>query len=319
MSNRFYGIEIELEQIRLASVPPSLWTYEGDGSLRNRGMEFKSIEPLPIATAKDSLIMLDDFFERHGMEPEANDRCSVHIHMDVRDMSNNQIYNMLCNYSLIEPMFFAHVAEHRADSHFCVPYYHCRDTARAIMNAIKDHEPNEVSMQGRKYMALNVLPMYRFGSVEWRHFPAVLPVKRVIPWLDLIDTIKTASLDGRWSDSDVEAFANEYMPGVYDEDRMDVGLETYYYHMLTPQHVDPPSRRFGNMFHRDPFEDHIDFGPDEEEDPDYEPEPITDEEEFLLGPETVTQEELDRARDMLRRDFSDLFGTTTMRSLGGDE
>ncbi len=311
MSNRFYGIEVELENGGrvFRTTPPSYWVREGDGSLRNDGVELKSFGPLTLDAAEHSLLQLDDYFTRNQIEVEANTRCSVHIHMDVRDMSGTEVYNMLCNYSLIEPMFFAYVGGDREDSHFCVPYYHCKETVRHLMNTIKEHDPNAISLYGRKYMAVNVLPMHGLGSVEWRQFPTVLPITSVVEWLHIIDAIKVETVAlGRWTDDHVMEFCQRMLPGTYDEDKADIGRETYYYHLLAA----PPVRR------HQPLD--IDFG-DEEEESEWPDEPEEEEEpdhDDVFPPETV--EAIQRAREHLAaRQFDSIFEDLIPMTQGGDE
>jgi hypothetical protein len=236
MENR-YGIEIELENCRRLDrfgFPP-MWVVEGDGSLRNAGMEFKSARDYSLSDVKTSLSYLHSFFEGNEIDVEANPRCGVHVHMDVRDMSHAQVYNLLCNYSMIEPTFFAYVnsfGEDREGSHFCVPYYHVRDRAASLMMAFKDYNLDNIQHYGRKYMALNVLPYLRFGSVEWRQFPAILPVTSIVQWLDILDKFKERSKLGVFSEEEVQPWLDEVFPHLSSEDRIDTGLETYYYHTL---------------------------------------------------------------------------------------
>lgn len=236
MENR-YGIEIELENCRRMDRygQPSMWTVEGDGSLRNAGMEFKSNRDYSLSDAKISLSYLHDFLVGSEIEAEANPRCGVHVHMDVRDMSHVQIYNLMCNYSMIEPTFFAYVntfGDDREGSHFCVPYYHTKERVASLMHAFKDYNLDTIQYLGRKYMALNMLPYLSFGSVEWRQFPTVLPVTQIIPWLDILDTFKERSKLGVFTEDEVQPWLDEVFPHLSTEDRIDTGLETYYYHTL---------------------------------------------------------------------------------------
>lgn len=242
MENR-YGIEIELENCRRLDrfgFPP-MWVVEGDGSLRNAGMEFKSARDYSMSDVKTSLTYLHSFFEGNSIEVEANPRCGVHVHMDVRDMSHEQVYNLLCNYSMIEPTFFAYVnsfGEDREGSHFCVPYYHVRERAANLIRAFKDYNLDNIQHYGRKYMALNVLPYLRFGSVEWRQFPAILPVTGIVQWLDILDKFKERSKLGVFSEEEIQPWLDEVFPSLSSEDRIDTGLETYYYHTL-PEREEP--------------------------------------------------------------------------------
>lgn len=322
MENR-YGIEIELENCRRLDRFgfPDMWLMEGDGSLRNSGMEFKSARDYTLSDAKTSLSYLHSFFEGNEIVVEANSRCGVHVHMDVRDMSHAQVYNLLCNYSMIEPTFFAYVSsfgEDREGSHFCVPYYHVRDRAANLMLAFKDYNLDSIQNYGRKYMALNVLPYLRFGSVEWRQFPAILPVTSIVQWLDILDKFKERSKLGVFSEEEIQPWLDEVFPSLSSEDRIDTGLETYYYHTLPEREEasitrpppaagrSPEFTTIDDLFAADdpfattadfpwiegtrpapvPRDEEIDFGDEEPEPPDEEE---FDEEEWRLNMDIVNE------------------------------
>ena len=67
----------------------NLWIVEQDGSLRDGGLELKSIPifGLDVLTALNDL---EKFFNEHDFKPKFSRRTSVHIHINVLDMDYEQ-------------------------------------------------------------------------------------------------------------------------------------------------------------------------------------------------------------------------------------
>ena len=122
-----YGIEVELENYSPSSntielIPPSLsefWEITGDDSLR-RGVEFVS-KPLTQVKLRKGFSTLQTFIDRINLS--SSKRCSVHVHVNARNMSWGQLYSLLSLYTYLEPYLFSKFAPERDQNHFCVPMY----------------------------------------------------------------------------------------------------------------------------------------------------------------------------------------------------
>lgn len=170
-----YGIEIEAEGVHEALVIPSGELHE-DGSLRNDGIE--AVSPI--------LVGVDEALEWHNavinaLEEQDADfsfRCGVHIHMDFRDESFNNIFTFFRKYLLIEKKLFLLFPE-RAKSNFCLPVLDFDGDTPNLRRIFKSGVTDALERLS-KYSALNLKPLLTQGSIEFRAIPTS-KTKEVFP------------------------------------------------------------------------------------------------------------------------------------------
>ena len=165
MINQFIGVEIEMEQ-HLRDLSGSLvvnkfWTRVEDGSLQN-GVEFVLREPLK----GEALEMALDAFEANALEPlntHGGARCSVHVHLDVRDLDRMQRTRLLALVALFDKLLF-HVTNNieRAKDVFSVPLVESADNPFEYTSGFK-------SFNGKSYSSVSMSSIRKFGSLEFRH------------------------------------------------------------------------------------------------------------------------------------------------------
>ena len=119
------GIEVEVENVPNAHHEQfKFWKKIVDGSLRNNGYEYVS-PPLRGKLIEAALLELDSHLK--GMNPhyEFSDRTSVHIHMNVRHLTPEQLVMFLITYIALEPLFFKYTEKvpnsQREENNYCVP------------------------------------------------------------------------------------------------------------------------------------------------------------------------------------------------------
>jgi hypothetical protein len=115
-------------------------------------------------------------------------RTSVHVHLDVRQMTMNQLVGLLFTYSVVENLLFKFVQNNRRNNIFCVPI-----NETYLMSNMKTNPDKflyAIESYWQKYSALNLLPISRQGSVEFRHMPGTLNVPLLIQWIDLLCCLK---------------------------------------------------------------------------------------------------------------------------------
>lgn len=195
-----YGVEVELENVpdvfeylAVEDAGKCLWKITSDGSLRNHGVEFVS-EPFPINHAVDFCSALDSFLTGKW-EPEASGRCGVHVHVNIAHATPETIIKYLLLAMLFEPVIFNFTGE-RGENRFCVPASgsDAISFVIAVINDCLKHGNVSVlvrdilSLSSRlaensKYSAINVMPMYRQNTIEFRHSKSVFPTCDYIPEL----------------------------------------------------------------------------------------------------------------------------------------
>lgn len=114
--NELIGMEVEVERTSPA-VKVMYWTNKEDNSLRNNGREFVT-EIVPAVWAP---FLLRSLFQNLNPEAEMSERCSIHIHINMRDMTDDQLLSWLTVYYVFEKLLFNFVGDDRSNSIFCVP------------------------------------------------------------------------------------------------------------------------------------------------------------------------------------------------------
>lgn len=182
------GLEVEIENV--LHIDPNLtlgfWRVEEDGSLRNNGREFKTLA-LPLTFVEHALTQLS---KGVNANVDFSIRTSVHVHQDVRGLTMNQLICLMLAYTSIENLLFKYAGNNRRNSIYCVPLV---DTDLFTWFSSKEDivkTLTRISGVWTKYTAFNLLPIQTFGTVEYRHMPGTLDVKRLLVWVDLLSRLK---------------------------------------------------------------------------------------------------------------------------------
>ena len=136
-----------------------------------------------------------------------NDRCSIHVHVNVSDLDEAKVREFILLYALLEPLFFEMVDESRRNNIFCVPlsftflnkYYPSKDVEYLI---------EKWASGSYKYTAFNIIPLGKQGSIEFRHLQGTDDNKLFSNWLEAIHrlyklnlstALKNDVLDPQWA------------------------------------------------------------------------------------------------------------------------
>lgn len=174
-SDTILGIEVEVEQHAVKERPNAVWQPKPDGSLRNNGIEYVS-SPLSArlvpAALKNLLVDALDQSASFSM------RTSIHVHMNVQDMTPQQLVNLIGVYCLFEPLLYRYVGRGRHKNIYCVP----------INETILACELNRQRLRQswEKYTGLNYKTVTNLGTLEFRHLAGSFDVRYVVQWVQLI-------------------------------------------------------------------------------------------------------------------------------------
>lgn len=181
------GIEVEVENVM--AIDPNIglmfWTMKEDGSLRNNGREFVTPGVIPASLAEPALKLL---FNGLNQDIDFSNRASIHVHVDARQLTLQQMVSLLLTYLTVENLLFKFVGNSRRSNIFCTPI-----SETGIIEHISANPKKFIhSIQGTwmKYTALNLLPITSFGSVEFRHMPGTNNVNKLLAWIDIITRLK---------------------------------------------------------------------------------------------------------------------------------
>jgi len=196
LSNRRVGVELEYENMSVHPsefLDPGLWDITDDGSLRTINPGTMSLELRYRAAfggvdSHRALISLNRYLKRDkGIL--VSERTGLHVHVDFRDVSTEQVRNFYLIYLLAEPFLYEYCGTNRDKNIFCLPMYRTPHLISNNLNVGRFIEGNAV---GRtlgsmfKYSGLNFGALSKKGSVEFRMHPSTTDVDKVRLWINLL-------------------------------------------------------------------------------------------------------------------------------------
>jgi hypothetical protein len=193
----FVGIEVEVEGVHTNSHVGKvnsthfLWNNTEDNSLRNNGREFVSL-PVRGENISYALQLLSNTLHKsiNCVGHEFSERTSVHVHVNCRDLTTEQLSTLVLAYSLVEPVMYDFVGGGRDDNIFCVPL---KDTGIASTLADGYAHPHglvDFISSWNKYAGLNLLPLRTYGTVEFRHMTGTCNIERLQMWIDMLLSLR---------------------------------------------------------------------------------------------------------------------------------
>lgn len=181
-SDCFVGIEIEAENFHGFCVETSIYdgffAVAGEGSLRDHGIEFK-IPPINGKSIVTYLNILDHI--NKCLSLKYNDLTGLHVHLNMQFSTIEQLANTLLTYLVFESALFKYSGG-RHSSIYCLPLQQSRT---GISNALNLEFDNAIR-QSKKYSALNLLPLVKFGTLEFRHAIGTNDTTMILNWINLL-------------------------------------------------------------------------------------------------------------------------------------
>lgn len=205
LSDQFIGVEIELEGCDPNYGYPDkffkYWSKHADHSLRNRGnkvaIEYVFNGGLHGKQVVDALNIFES--EMNKMQPTVSWRCGLHVHMDVSAMTVDELLKFIFIYMMYEKAIFKYVGQKREESPFCVPLTSnslSYDRLVRYIEYLNDGKPAATFQmffnEWHKYNAMNLAPIVRFGTVEFRQACADYKAENILNWINILLSIKAS-------------------------------------------------------------------------------------------------------------------------------
>ena len=197
-AEEFYcGTEYEIEDIKTIKLPGSNDTHipgnlslsdvtpwwvgklglMHDGSLRNNGVEFIT-KPV---TYEEALSLFKTLHGGLKLGPNPfTVRTSIHVHVNMSNMSMDQTKHFLLLYALLEPVFLEFAGPVRKHNIHCVPLNF------TFLPAIYNKGLPEIVKAWTKYSAFNLMPLRTQGTIEFRHLYGTGDIAVYQQWLNMI-------------------------------------------------------------------------------------------------------------------------------------
>lgn len=214
------GLELEIEgcprdTLWYQTNLEKLWEVKTDGSLRglnngNNNVDGNAFEFISKPSQLKILIPeLKTFFDTTKFKEENfSDRCSVHVHSNITNLTVHQVGTLFLTYSVVEDVLFKFINYFRVENPrgayrdtniYCVPWNQCRLTYDMMNKIFADAEYAFRNWQ--KYTALNILPSRTLGTVEWRHMHGTADMEKLTRWLNIIGRIFKYAVETPFEDA----------------------------------------------------------------------------------------------------------------------
>ena len=182
-----FGIECEIESVDRDNTSflklPGV-SVQDDNSLRNYGVELVWKAPRTLA---DSLVIFEKIHQNlafYNKDQRFSERTSTHVHMNVRNLTDEQALTLVHLYILFEECFFLHAEPSRRENIFCMPL-----TETHLPSIYNHHHIVEYFQRWSKYTALNLKRMGDLGTIEFRHLHGTDSVEELRGWLTTLENL----------------------------------------------------------------------------------------------------------------------------------
>lgn len=201
-ASELMGVEIELEASPNSGFMfPDItkWAAIKDGSLRDISIEYVFNRPYFGAQIIGALKDLETCLI--GAPLSLSYRTSTHVHINILDLTTEQLVSMILLYALAEPAIYAMAGAGRVNNNYCVPFFYDNHGVREVLatlleskstgdvaritGVIKDLRP--------RYSGLNLHSIIDHGSLEFRHFRASVKFKELIDFVNIPIRLKNAA------------------------------------------------------------------------------------------------------------------------------
>jgi len=185
------GIEIELENV-VQRPEMQLWQWKNDHSLRNNGAELVVPHPVGGLDLEDALDELAAAFLKNP-QWVANDRCSVHCHLDFRSSTLQDVVSFYVGWLLFESSMYTISGKSRYSNIYCPganQYHALVRSAHKLLKATTRDQVVRVLDSWPRYSGVNLAALARYGSVEIRTHRGTASVTEITEWLQVLDRLK---------------------------------------------------------------------------------------------------------------------------------
>ena len=190
------GIEIEMEGDDLPDVDDVYWKTERDGSLRD-GKEY--VLKAPVSLEETSAALLSLKAELTDSKPSFSFRTSVHVHLNVQEMTHKEICSLIYLYYLLEEPLMTYCGRSRKGNRFCLRLQDADgviNNLRLLFNVGMEFAVNNIDQDAVRYSALNIASLPKYGSLEFRAMEGNIDINRLNIWLLAITKLKKAATNG---------------------------------------------------------------------------------------------------------------------------
>jgi hypothetical protein len=191
-----FGIEIEAEGQGMKKVTNQYWRTEDDGSLRGEfptsRAEFVMKAPVMEEEVLPALQMLVKSLP--NAEFDFSYRTSVHVHVNVQELTMPQILNMVYTYLLLEEPLMTYCGKARKGNRFCLRLRDAEGMLQVLGEMFKNEYGYQNAGDNMRYSAINMAALNKYGSIEFRGMRGNMDVEVLHTWTKILGKIRTFAM-----------------------------------------------------------------------------------------------------------------------------
>lgn len=191
-----FGIEIECEGKDLAPHVPDEWNIVDDGSLRgrfpNERAEYVLRKPLSLDGSIKAVADLRNSQLAYNARMNFSFRTSVHVHMNVQQLTYPQYLNLIYTYLLVEEPLVRYCGDERVGNRFCLRLQDAEGLLDYLFTLFRKGpmQLDNIYDDAVRYAAINIAATKKYGSLEFRAMRGNLEVPYISTWLKTLYNLR---------------------------------------------------------------------------------------------------------------------------------
>jgi hypothetical protein len=188
------GIEVEAEGKNLYPIDSQYWRTEKDGSLRGQFPESAAeyVLKYPIFRQDVDKALTELIDSQKNATFSFSFRTSVHIHINVGSLTEDQLRCFVYTYALLEEPLINFCGKSRKANRFCL---RIQDAERELTYIQDFYERGLETLKAiggdeLRYSAMNLGSLYKYGSLEFRGMRGTLDKGVIQTWISALLAMK---------------------------------------------------------------------------------------------------------------------------------
>lgn len=169
-TDRIFGVEIECSDCDRYNAPDN-WEFQYE----HCGYEYVS----PLLSGDNGLDQIRGLYD--AIRPLVDRRCGLHVHVDVRDFNDDEKLELVKRLRADKHLFADKVDPSRLINSFC------DGDLPVVRNGESFYDYTE-RLEGDRYVWVNLLSVYKHGSIEFRLHEATKDAEKVCDWVEFLTT-----------------------------------------------------------------------------------------------------------------------------------
>lgn len=189
------GIEIEVEGTNLPH-PKKYWECTTDSSLRGNSMEYVLTDPMKRSDYKKSLAYFSRISTISRSDIKSSVRCSIHVHVNVQDLTLIELLNFVCLYLVFEGAMSSWCGPGRDGNLFCLKSSEADYMTYLLIKAIQSNNFSILNTPDIRYGSMNLTSIFKYGSLEFRSMGTPKKVhisRKTSDWVECLLDLKERS------------------------------------------------------------------------------------------------------------------------------